>query len=590
MYKRFLLVPLLLLLAYGLIVSNDFKTIAAGIAIFIVGMFFMEDGFTLFTGGVLEKILRKTTQTVPKSIFSGFAATALVQSSSLVTVIAISFLSAQLIALPQAIGIILGTNIGTTTTAWMVSTLGVKINISLFAMPMLVFGVIFHFSKSRSYKGLGNILLGLGFIFLGISFLKDGFETLQKGIDLSQYAVGGIAGIAIYVLVGAVATIIIQSSSATMALIITAVASGQIEYINSISLAIGANIGTTVTAVLGALTSNENGKRLAVAHFIFNSITAVFAVALIYPLMGLVDYLSQLIGIGADDIAMKLSLFHTIFNVCGMLIFAPFIGKLVVFLNRLFLYKGERRGEPKFLDHEVIKTSGPALVAVYKETEHLYDNVAYIIVRALQLNSNDVFSQKNMREVVGTLNGESVDINSYYLERIKKIYSAVIYFSTLAEQNMMEQELRKIYKIKLACRSMINVVKDIRELQKNIQYYMKGNNQYIKAEYNLFRESIADVVRTIDHLRKMPHNTELITRLERAGEKSGSFDVAENMRLSLLLRDGKIGDTMATSLMNDGVFTTNITQKLIDAASILWLNGGVMEQETVEISLQDSVV
>ena len=589
MYKRLLLIPVFAVLAFGLVTSNDFKTIAAGIAIFIVGMLFMEDGFKLFTGGVLEKILQKTTRTVTKAIFSGFVATSFVQSSSLVSVIAISFLTAELIALPQAIGIIFGSNIGTTVTAWMVSAFGLKINIAHYAMPMLVFGVLFTFSDNRSFKGFGNILLGLGFIFLGISFMKDGFETLQSGLDLSRFALAVIPGIAVYVLIGAVATVIIQSSSATMALIITAVASGQIEYINSISLAIGANIGSTVTAILGALTSNENGKRLAVAHLIFNLITALFAVTFIYPLMHIVEYLSGVFGIHQDDIAMKLSLFHTIFNVAGVLIVVPFMKRLVLFLNTLFVYKRERRGMPQYLDHEVIKTSGPALVAVHKETEHLYDSVSDILVRALYLKADDVYSQKDMREVVGSLNGKPVDINRMYIEGIKHLYSSIIHFSTIAEQSMVEEERRKIYKLKLACRNIINVIKDIREVEKNIHYYMKVNNQYIKDEYNFLRENIAEIVRDIDEIRKSPYDAVVLAKLERAQDKSKSFDIVTTKRLSELLWDDKIGDTMATSLMNDGVYTTNIIQKLIETATILWLNGGILEQETVDISLQETV-
>ena len=233
MLKRFLILPIIFFIGYVIFQSADFATIASGIAIFIVGMFFMEDGFKWFTGGILSKILSKTTNTIPKAIFSGFLATAIIQSSSLISVIAISFLSAELIALGPAIGIVFGANIGTTATAWIVAVFGMKINISAFALPMIIFGVLFIFFNNKTYKGIGNILLGLGFIFLGISFMKEGFETLKSGIELSQYSIGGFPGILTYIFVGAVATIIIQSSSATMALIVTAVATGQIDYVVS---------------------------------------------------------------------------------------------------------------------------------------------------------------------------------------------------------------------------------------------------------------------------------------------------------------------------------------------------------------------
>ena len=580
MYKKYVLFPVLAFMGYALVSNSDFTTIAAGIAIFIVGMFFMEDGFKLFTGGVLEKILKKTTGTLFKSICSGFIATAVVQSSSLISVIAIAFLSAELIVLAQAIGIIFGANIGTTTTAWIVAAFGMKIKISAYAMPMLVFGVVFTFFKSRSYKGIGNILLGLGFIFLGISFMKDGFETMKQGIDLAQFAMEGWLGIAVYVAVGAIATVIIQSSSATMALIITAVATGQIDYLNSLSLAIGANVGTTVTAILGSLTSNANGKRLAVAHFIFNIVTAAFAIILIHQLQALVEIVSRLVGIKEDDIAMKLSLFHTIFNISGVLLVTPFVGHLVRFLEKLFIYKGEKRGKPKYLDDEVIQTPGPAIAALEKETEHLYDSVASIVVQALRLHRHEVFSQNEMRKVLETVKGEHVDVDRLYEERIKFLYSDIIRYSILAEKNMLAEERKQVYDLKLACRDVVEAIKDVRDLQKNISRYMKGDNQYIREEYNFLRQSIADMLRNINELRENPHEVEAISKIESARQLNKSLDIIAAKRLSELLRDEKITDTMATSLLNDGKFTADISNRLLNSATILWMRGGVTERES----------
>lgn len=575
--KNVLILPVLLFLGYALIASGDFSAIASGVAIFIVGMLFMEDGFRLFTGGILSKILRKTTDTVAKSIFSGFITTAVVQSSSLTSVIAISFVTAELMSLSQAIGIIFGANIGTTATAWIVAVFGMKIKISAYALPMLVFGVLFTFFKDKRFKGTGNILLGLGFIFLGISFMKDGFETLKSGIDLADFAVSGVAGIAIYVLVGAVATIIIQSSSATMALIITAVATGQIDYMNSISLAIGANLGTTVTAVLGALTSNANGKRLAVAHFIFNAITAVFAIVFIYVLQDIVDILAGLFGIGDEEIALKLSLFHTLFNVIGVIIVTPFIHRLVKFLDTLFVFKGERRGNPIYLDHEVIKTAGPAIVALSKETMHLYDIAKHTIVKALRMKKEDVFSEKDFRRAVKQVSSSDVDVNEIYETRIKRLYSSILQHAVLAEPYMEKAQRKHVYKIKLASREIVEAIKDIRELQKNINRYMSGDNMAIKGEYNFLRENLAAVLRVIERVREQPGSRELLHHITELKAKNRNLDVIAAKRLSVLLRDGKISDRMASSLMNDSSYTRMVSKNLLKCAAILW--GGEGEWE-----------
>ena len=322
--KKYLSYLLLIALGYLLYINDDSKYIVAGVGIFIIGMHFMEDGFKLFSGGILEKLISKSTDTTFKAVNLGVIATAFLQSSSLVSIIVISFLSAKIISLAGALGVVFGSAVGTTATTWIVSTLGLKIDIAALSLPMIIFGVIFRFYKNKNFQGLGNILLGLGFVFLGIAYMKDGFEDLKKGIDLAQFSMDGYVGILVYALIGMIATIIIQSSSATMALTITALATGQIVYINAMAIAVGANIGTATTAALGAMVSNANAKRMAVGLFIFKGITAIFTIILLYFIIDLVDYLAILFGIKEDDWAMKLAIFHTFFNLAGLVVFSFF--------------------------------------------------------------------------------------------------------------------------------------------------------------------------------------------------------------------------------------------------------------------------
>ena len=172
MLRKILLPSILLILGYGFWVSPDFKEIAAGVAIFLFGMLFLEEGFKAFTGGMLEKLLQKTTDKTWKSLLFGVVSTSIMQSSSLVSVITISFISAGLVTLVGGIGIIFGANIGTTTGAWLVAAFGLKVKISAYAMPMLVFGIVLSFQKSKYLKGFGSVLAGLGFLFLGIHYMK----------------------------------------------------------------------------------------------------------------------------------------------------------------------------------------------------------------------------------------------------------------------------------------------------------------------------------------------------------------------------------------------------------------------------------
>ncbi len=191
MLRKIFLPTILLILAYGFWVSPNVKMIAAGVASFLFGMLSLEEGFRAFTGGTLERMLRRTTSSTGKSVLFGIVSTTLMQSSSLVSVIAISFLSAGLITLAAGIGIIFGANLGTTTGAWLIAGFGLKVDIAAYAMPLLAFGVILIFQSSKSLKGIGYILAGMGFLFLGIHYMKEGFETFKETINLAEYAVAG---------------------------------------------------------------------------------------------------------------------------------------------------------------------------------------------------------------------------------------------------------------------------------------------------------------------------------------------------------------------------------------------------------------
>ncbi len=580
MFKK-IIVPLIFLFFFWFIIANeDAKTIIAGIAIFLIGMHYMENGFKLFSGGALETALERFTSTTPKAIGTGFLATAVVQSSSLVSVIVISFLSAELIGLTQAVGIVFGSNIGTTATAWLISSFGLKIKIAQYALPMLIFGVVMQFSKQGSYKGFGSILIGLGFIFLGIAYMKEGFETLKNGMDLAEYAMQGYLGVFIYILFGAIATVVIQSSSATMAIIITALATGQIDYINALSLAIGANVGTTVTAVIGALASNRNGKRLAVAHFIFNIVTGLIAVVFIYQLKDLVDLLAPMFSISETDNAMKLALFHTIFNVVGVLVVSPFIKQLVRYLKTLFHVEVEARGKAKYLTDEVMELPATALAALRKETIHLYDKSLEAIVHAMNLHRSAIFSDTEINEVVErSVALIEIDIDKIYQQDIKNLYSEIIHYSSISQTYMGLEGNNKIHELKLTARTIIEMVKDVRELQKNLNLYADCNNNFMIDTYNEMRAQLIIVLRKIQEIREYEGDEEdILTKIEVQKEKVNDNEVMMNQKIDAMIRENEINPTMASSLINDVGFAHSICKKFLRSAATLWVKEEEIKQ------------
>lgn len=575
-------------LSIGFYQSSQFTLITAGVAIFMLGMIFMEGGFKAFSGGLLESILKKTTSTMGRSILSGFVSTSIVQSSSLISVITISFLSAELMGLREAVGILLGANIGSTTTAWLVSAFGLKIKISAYALPMLVFGVILKFTRSPGSRGVGDILLGLGLLFMGIDDMKNGFEAIKESIDLAQYAMEGLLGLVVYIFIGIVATVVIQSSGATMAIVIAALASGQITYENALALAIGSNIGTTVTAILGSLTSNENGKRLALAHTIFNIQTGLVAVILLTPLMYIVDMTASGLGIGPEDYAMKLSLFHTIFNIMGVLIMLPFVGIMVHFLNKRFTRVKESVDKPLYLNNEIVKIPDAAIPSLFKETEHLLDNAYVILAHGINVHRRDIYANRPPEEVIKTSNQKlPIDIQEAYHDSIKSLYSDIISFATRSQDFMDAEHKKVVFDIILANRNIAEAVKDVEFLQLNINKYAANENRYIRDEYNAIRSNLFKIYREIYRF-KNEQNREA-SRLEMLKVELKEFDMIGSARLLELIKSERISNKMATSLMNDTSYAYHIAKNLIQTAELLWFNSPHMEGLSLEEEEREAI-
>lgn len=580
MVKNLTIALAFLLAAYFISSLENVKIILSGIAIFLIGMYFMENGFKLFSGGVLEKVLQRFTNNLFKSITTGFLATSIVQSSSLISVIVISFLSVELLTLAQGIGIVFGSNLGSTTTAWIVSSLGLKIKISAYAMPMIIFGVILRFFKSNGYKGLGNVLLGLGFIFLGISYMKDGFDTLKDSIDLAQFALTGIKGIILYILIGAIATIVIQSSSATMAIIITALSAGNIIYVNALALAIGANIGTTVTAIIGSLASNENGKRLAFAHFIFNIITAFIAVIFIYSLRDLVDILAPFFGIDAQNYSMKLALFHTIFNLLGVILVAPFINVIVNLAKRTIRKKVSKSSKPKYLLKSNIDIPNSSLISLKKECINLYEICQKAMLHALSLHTTQLKTKEDLKlQLEKEPKKINTNIDEIYQTNIKNLYGEIIKYSSFAQEHMTSSQQKLAGNFKRSAKLIVEVLKDTRDIQKNMDFYLKSKNEYIKKEYNILREELATIFIDINVLNnETTPELDKITQIEVIKNTLIQNDISNSEKIDELIRTQKIKASMATSFINDSATVYSIQKKLLEIAMILFIEDELLKE------------
>jgi Na/Pi-cotransporter len=310
----------------------DFITLVGSLGLFLYGMKIMSEGLQKVAGNKLRSILSAMTKNRGMGVLTGMFVTAIIQSSTATTVMVVSFVNAGLLSLIQAISVIMGANIGTTVTAWIISLLGFQVSIAAFAIPLMAIAIPFIFSSRNKRKSIGEFIMGFAFLFMGIEMLKNSVPDLQSNPEilafLSQYTDLGFGSVLIFLGVGALLTVIVQSSTATMAITLIMCAKGWIPFELAAAMVLGENIGTTLTANIAAIPANVSAKRAALSHLTFNVFGIIWVLCIFYPFINLVGYLTGKIGpgnptlltdasVGSYQVATSygLSLFHTMFNI-----------------------------------------------------------------------------------------------------------------------------------------------------------------------------------------------------------------------------------------------------------------------------------
>ncbi len=380
--------------------------LVGGLGLFMLAVTMITDGLKAVAGHALRNMLGKWTRSPAHGVLTGLTITAIVQSSSAVTVATIGFVNAGLISMHKSLGIIYGSNIGTTMTGWLVALTGFKISVEAFALPMIGLGMLLRLTGGESRRvHFGLALAGFGLFFIGIDVLKDAFDGLVTTIDLTRFTVDGIAGVLMYTAIGFLVTVLTQSSSAAIAIILTAASSGVLGLYAAAAMVIGANVGTTSTAAIAVIGATSNAKRVAAAHIIFNLVTGVVAL-LILPLLFLtVQHTEEILGLESVP-AVTLAMFHTIFNVLGVLLMFPLSKRLAHFLDRRFVTQEEIEGRPRYLDKTVAVSPVLAVNALALELSRLTTVVRRISLEAL--SSEFVPSMRIKRDfiVARKLSGE----------------------------------------------------------------------------------------------------------------------------------------------------------------------------------------
>lgn len=315
------------------IISIIFNFVGA-LALLLWGMDLLSSGIQKGAGNKLQKLLSVVSGNRFTAVFTGLLVTGIIQSSSATTVMVVSFVNAQILSLTQAIGIIFGANIGTTVTAWIVSFLGFSFKVSAIAIPLIGIGFFLKSLKKAKIKNFSDLFLGFGMLFLGLDLLGDTLSLNPESVSfINSITDWGFLGIIVGVLIGAVLTGLIHSSSAFTAIILTMAAAGSINWKLSAALVLGSNIGTTIDAVLSSIGASTNAKRAAAVHVGFNICGTIIAIICFNPFLSLVDLIVP--GTPESNITNHIAMLHTVFNTCSTLIFLPFVNQIAMLVSKL---------------------------------------------------------------------------------------------------------------------------------------------------------------------------------------------------------------------------------------------------------------
>jgi len=459
-------------------------TVAGGLGLFLFGMKTMSEGLQFAAGEKLKNILWKATNNRVKGVLTGFGITTIIQSSSATTVMLVSFVSAGLINLIQASGIVLGANIGTTVTGWIVAIIGFKVKIKAFALPAIAVGYFVRFLNYEKAKHWGDVLLGFGILFLGLSIMSGSVKELRGSETImnfmSTYKAAGIFSTVIVVLIGALITMVIQSSSATMAMTMTMAVAGIIDFYTACALILGENIGTTITANLAAIGSSVEARRTARVHLLFNILGVVWVLIVFkHIFIPFVDMMvpgnpfSEVASERSRAIADHMAAFHTSFNIMNTLLFLPFIQYLAKAAEKL-VPGGNEPSEMhlKYISTSIVSTPSININQARLEAKRMMEIVSDMFDRTMKLMDNPGKKMgKNVEKIL------TMENHTDLLEKEISSFLVRVSRDTLSEDQSNEisvllQKVNDLESIGDQCESLMKLLR--RKYDKKLDFSEKG--------------------------------------------------------------------------------------------------------------------
>ncbi len=466
----------------------DFWQMLAGLGLFLFAMAQLETGLNALGGRSFRDLLRRHTDRPLKSIAGGIAATAMLQSSSVVGLMVLAFVGAGLMSLPNALGVVFGANLGTTLTGWIVATLGFKVELQNLSLPLVAIGaLVFLFGKDK-FAATGHAVLGLGLLLLGLGLMKSSVASLQDSVDIAQ-----LAGYAAwqYFLFGTVFAAVIQSSSATMMITLTALNAGLINLPSAAAIAIGADLGTTTTVLIGAIRGADSKKRVATAHFLFNIIIVVIAYTMRLSLLALIA------TIGITDPLFALVAFHSLFNLIGIVLFLPFIRPFANFLEGLFVSKQAQAG--LYVGNVSATVSDAAISAINDETAHL---IRRVIGQNMLAFEPPLPMPAGLPPVPGTLPART-DLRGSFegmYNDTKRLEGEILAFAAKLQMELLEEpESARLNQLLLAVRSAMQSCKALKDVHHNLAEFGDSPhgtlNDYLEHFRSVMTSFYADLFR-----------------------------------------------------------------------------------------------
>ncbi len=468
----------------------DYWKLLAGLGIFLFGMQLLENSVKDLSGKTFRRIIRDYTNTRLKAIANGTLATALLQSSATVSLMVLAFVGAGIMSMENAISVILGSNIGTTFTAWIVATLGFKINIETFALPFIGVGAagLILFKPGSRFYHINRLLIGFGFLFLGLDYMKTSVENFSQNFNPGQFQ-----DLALWMclIIGAAMTSIMCSSAVTIAITLAALNSGLMTFEMAVAVVIGANIGTTTTVLMGAIGGSPPKKRVAASHFIFNLVTGTIAFAAL-PVMVMIVKLFIDVTVNGP---VGLALFHTIFNITGVVIFLPLVKVMTRFLVKFI---PERKAQ---LCVHIIDTPAEeveaAVVALKNEVIHLLQECRLYTLRSLHIDKTLVFEEPLPFEKGKK---KQLSIEDFY-NNIKELHSSIIaYYSLIQTQKLDEAVAQDLERAILASRNIMNSAKNFKGIRPDFDEFESSDSAFLNRQYDRFRKRLVTFYHEINEV------------------------------------------------------------------------------------------